>query len=102
MPPEEPAANVKVLNRLLDFVFYQSMTLGQPKQSWQPYQELAVKIDKGVPDLARLRKQGTLTQSLNLPTQLVTDIETLLDTDTFPELTKTINRIDELAATLQV
>jgi len=100
MPPEEPEANVKVLNRLLDFVFYQSVTLGQPKRKWQPYQDLAVKIDKGVPDLARLRKQGTLAQTLNLPPELVTDIEVILDTGTFPGLKKTIKCMDELAANL--
>jgi len=100
MPPEEPEANVKVLNRLLDFVFYQSMTLGKAKTAWQPYQELAVKIDKGVPDLARLRQQGSLAQTLDIPEQMVADIVTILDTDTFPGLTKTIERIDELAAKL--
>ncbi|MDO8055222.1 MAG: hypothetical protein Q6361_00030, partial [Candidatus Hermodarchaeota archaeon] len=100
MPCEEPPANVKVLNRVLDFVFYQSMTLGQPKQSWQSYQELAAKIDKGVPDLARLQKHGTLAQILKVSPQLVADIEAILHTDTFPKLEKTIKQIDELAATI--
>ena len=96
MPPGEPAANVQVLNRLLDYVFYQLYTLGRPKQAWQPYHDLAVKIEKGVPNLAQLQQQGELGNTLKIPAKLVTDIETILSKDTFPALTKTLDQIDNL------
>ena len=100
MPPEEPTANVQVLNRLLDFIFYQSLTLGKPKRLWKPYYDLAVKIDKGVPDLASLRQQGTLGETLGISVAMVADLEAILDTDTFGGLTKTITQIDNFTTVI--
>ncbi|MFX0168564.1 MAG: radical SAM protein [Candidatus Hodarchaeota archaeon] len=97
MPSEEPKANVQVLNRLLDFVFYQSVTLGNPKPSWERYYELAVKIEKGVPDLATLRQQGLLGKTLGISAAIVADLEAILDTNTFNGLTSTITHIDNSA-----
>jgi DNA repair photolyase len=99
MPPEEPAANVLVLSRLLDYVFYQSMTLGKPKRSWQPYHDLAVQIEKGVPDIQQLQQRGTLGEVLGISAGMVTDVEAILKTDTFHGLVKTIEQIDDLTST---
>ncbi|MFX1343082.1 MAG: radical SAM protein [Promethearchaeota archaeon] len=91
----EPEANVKVLNVLLNLVFYRSTTLGKPRQSWQPYHELAIKIEKGVPNLAELQQQGLLESWLALDTKMVNVIVEILETGTCQALTTTQNEINE-------
>lgn len=100
MTSDEPEANLRVLNRLLDFVFYRSMVLGKPKRSWFPYSELAIKIEKGVTDLIELQQQGLLGETLNIPASMVNDIEEILETGSFTGLRETIKEIELLASNL--
>ncbi len=100
MTSDEPEANLRVLNRLLDLVFYRSMVLGKPKLSWYPYSELAIKIEKGVTDLIELQQQGLLGETLNIPANMVNDIEEILETGSFTALRETMKEIELLASNL--
>jgi hypothetical protein len=96
MPPDEPEANIKVINRLLDLVFYRQILLGKPRNFWKPYQELAIKVEKGVGDLKSLADQGTLENQLSISSNMVGVVNEILQTGTFNALTRTQQELDTL------
>ncbi|MFX0077882.1 MAG: radical SAM protein [Candidatus Hermodarchaeota archaeon] len=102
MMPNEPEANVQVLNALLDLTFYRSITLGKPKRSWQPYHELAIQIEKGVLNLAELQKQGLLEKQLAISPKMTHVIEEILQTGTCQALTDIRKELDQLAEKISI
>jgi hypothetical protein len=98
MPPGEPEANIKVINRLLDLVFYRQIILGTPKNFWKPYQELAIKIEKGVEDLKVLADKGVLETQIGINSKMAKVVTEILQHDTFDALTRTCDELDTLAA----
>ncbi len=96
MMPNEPKPNVQVLNALLDLVFYRSMTLSQPRRTWQKYLDLAVQIEKGVDNLEKLQKLGQLGTRLQISPPMIEVIEEILKTGTFQKLTQAQNKISAL------
>ncbi|MHA2429244.1 MAG: hypothetical protein ACXADB_14575 [Candidatus Hermodarchaeia archaeon] len=97
MMPNEPKANVQVLNALLDLIFFRSMALGKPRQSWKPYHELAIQIEKGVLNLAELHKQGLLEKQLVINPKMAQVIEEILQTGTCQALADTRKELDQRA-----
>ena len=102
MMPTEPEANVQVLNALLDLVFYRSMTLGKPRQSWKPYHELAIQIEKGVLNLAELYKQGLLEKQLGMSPKMTHVIEEILQTGTCQALANAQRELAQRAEKINV
>ncbi len=100
MVPSEPEPNVQVLNKLFDLVFYRSIALGKPKPSWRNYQDLAIKIEKGVENLAQLRQQGLLAENLAINAKMVHVIEEILDTGSFQALNRTLEELEVLGEKL--
>jgi DNA repair photolyase len=96
MMPDEPEPNVRILNRLFDLVFYRSIALGKPKPSWQSYQDLAIKIEKGVGNLAELRQQGLLTEQLAIGSKMERVIEEILDMGSCQALNQTLEELNIL------
>ncbi len=80
--PGDHESNYRVLDVLLDIVFYQSMMLGLPWNKSQPFHEIAKKLESGVGELHTLRREGQLADSLNLDGQLIEIITEILDTGT--------------------
>jgi DNA repair photolyase len=97
MMPNEPEPNMQVLNALFDLVFYQSMSLGKPRGSWQRYHDLAVLIEKGVEDLEELLSKGLLGERLGTDSDMVEVITEILDTGSCQALTNTRKELDKLA-----
>ncbi|MFX1318150.1 MAG: radical SAM protein, partial [Promethearchaeota archaeon] len=93
-PPNEPEANIEVINRLLDLVYYRQILLGEPKQFWKPYQELAIKIEKGVEDLKILASEGILSTQLNISGKMAGVVNEILQSGTFDALTRTEQDLD--------
>jgi len=98
--PNEPASNVKVLNRLLDLVFYQSMILGKPRRVWQPYHDAAVRIEKGVGDLAQLSQRELLKDQCAIPSKIAAEIHEIVKTGSFASLQETLMELDNLVENL--
>jgi hypothetical protein len=93
-PPGEPEANIKVINRLLDLVYYRQILLSKPRHFWKPYQDLAIKIEKGVEDLKTLANQGILETQLNISEKMAGVINEILQKSTFDALTRTDQELD--------
>ena len=100
MMPGEPEPNVRVLNALLDLVFYRSMTLGKSKSAWQRYQDLAMLIEKGVENLDQLRQHGVLRERLGINSGMAEEIKEILEQGTCQALMKTHNELDTLGVQL--
>jgi hypothetical protein len=96
MPPGEPEANIEVINRLLDLVFYRQILLRKPRNFWKPYQELAIKIEKGVSDLRTLAVQANLETQLGVSSKMVGVVNEILQKGTFDALTRTQRELDML------
>jgi DNA repair photolyase len=97
MMPSEPKPNVRVLNTLFDLVYYQSMSLGRPRSSWQPYHSLAVLIEKGVENLDELRSKGLLGERLGVGLDMVEVLTKILETGSCQALSDVRNELDRLA-----
>ena len=102
MPLGEPEANIEVINRLLDLVYYRQIILGKPRNFWKPYQELAIKIEKGVEDLKTLADKGVLETRLGISSKMARVVTQILQTSTFDALTRTQDELDTFATELNV
>jgi DNA repair photolyase len=100
MPPGEPKANIQVINRLLDLVYYRQMLLGKPRNLWKPYQELAIQIEKGVENLNDLSNKGLLEDRLGISTKMTGVINEILAHGTFEDLRRTQEELDTRATLL--
>jgi DNA repair photolyase len=100
--PNEPEANVQVLNALLDLIHYRSIALGKPRQSWKPYHELAIQIEKGVLNLAELHNQGLLEKQLTISPKMAQVIEEILHTGTCQALIDTRKELNQQAENISV
>lgn len=97
MPPGEPEANIQVINRLLDLVFYRQILLGTPRNMWKPYQDLAIKIEKGVEDLQKLANKGVLEDHLGVSPKMAGVVNEILHQGTFNALIRTQSELDKLS-----
>jgi hypothetical protein len=96
MPPGEPKANIQVINRLLDLVFYRQILLGKPRNMWKPYQDLAIKIEKGVDNLQELSNNGVLEEHLDISSKMAGVISEILHHGAFDALIRTQTELDAL------
>jgi DNA repair photolyase len=78
--PNEPEMNNQVLGTLLDIVFRQTYLLGMNWNKSTPYRELALRIEKGIDDLSKMREEGKLAERLMVDSQLLNTVEEILDT----------------------
>ena len=99
MPPGEPQANIQVINRLLDLVFYRQILLGKPRNMWKPYQDLAIKIEKGVDDLQELANNGVLEERLHIDSKMASMVNEILHQGTFDALNRTRSELETLSKT---
>lgn len=88
--PSEPDANHRVLSTLLEIIMRQRWYLGLPKSRSASYHDLARRIDTGLPDLSKLRKNRKLKDELAIGDELIQIVEEILDTDSC-SLLKEIN-----------
>ncbi|MFX1577346.1 MAG: radical SAM protein [Promethearchaeota archaeon] len=95
--PDEPPINTRVLNRLLDIVFYKSMVLGNQRRIWQPYYDAAIRIEKGVKDLTKLDQEGVLEEQLALTSTIANEIRAIIRTGSCTTLRDIIAELDKLA-----
>jgi DNA repair photolyase len=102
LPPGEPEANIQVINRLLDLVFYRQILLGKPRNTWKPYQDLAIKIEKGVEDLQHLTTKGVLEDQLKVSSKMAGVVNEILLQGTFDALTRTQSELDLLSSRLNI
>jgi hypothetical protein len=95
----EPQANRRVLQVLLDIVFYQSFALGMRWTQSKLYQQLAATIEAGVENLEDLRRQNRLTERLDTTPEMAHVIEEILDRGSCAQLEVLLSRVDALACT---
>jgi DNA repair photolyase len=95
----EPEANRRVLQVLLDIVFYQSFALGMRWTQSKPYQQLAATIEAGVENLQNLRRENRLAERLETTPEMVRVVEEILDHGSCAQLDAALNRFDALART---
>ncbi len=96
--PNEPEANNQVLGALLDIVFRQTYLLGMSWNKSTPFRELALRIEKGIDDLNKMREEGDLAERLMIDSQLLTSVEEILDTGSCQVLDDIHIRLDELVS----
>ncbi len=92
----EPEANNQVLGALLDIAFRQTYLLGMNWNKSTPYRELALRIEKGIDDLNKLREEGDLAERLMVDSALLSTVEEILDTGSCQVLNDIHIRLDEL------
>ena len=97
MPLGEPEANIQIINRLLDLVFYRQILLGKPRNMWKPYQDLAIKIEKGVDDLQELSNNGVLEEHLGINSKMAGVVNEILHQGTFDALIRTQSELEKLS-----
>jgi len=69
--------------------------------SWNkstPYRELALRIEKGIDDLNKMREEGELAERLKIDSQLLNTVEEILDTGSCQVLDDIHIRLDELVS----
>ena len=96
--PNEPKANNQVLGALLDIVFRQTYLLGMNWNKSTPYRELALRIEKGVDDLNKMREEGELAERLMGDSALLRTVEEILDTGSCQVLNAIHIHLDELVS----
>ncbi|TET13262.1 MAG: hypothetical protein E3J82_03260 [Candidatus Thorarchaeota archaeon] len=94
--PNEPEPNNQVLGVLLDIAFRQTYLLGMNWNKSTPYRELALRIEKGIDDLSKMREEGKLAERLMVDSQLLNTVEEILDTGSCQVLDGIHIRLDEL------
>jgi DNA repair photolyase len=99
MIPSEPEANRRVLQVMLDIVFYQSFTLGMRWTQSKPYQQLAATIEAGVENLEDLQRENRLAERLGTTPEIARAVEETLDRGSCAQLDALLNRVDTLART---
>ena len=97
--PHEHESNNQVLGVLLDITFRMNMFFGMPRSATKPYWELAVRIERGVDELTKLRAEGELNQHLMVENSMGETVEEILDTGTCKALDNLEARIDRLTET---
>ena len=97
--PNEHEANNRVLQVLLDISFYQEHLLGQTWSRIKPIKELAKRIEKGLPNLNDLAKQGELNDHLLTTGSLIRTVEEILQTGTCGELERIVQGVNDYAGT---
>ena len=96
--PNESEANNQVLGVLLDIVFRQTYLLRMNWNKSTPYRELALRIEKGIQDLSKMREEGELAERLMIDAQLLSTTEEILDTGSCQVLDDIHIRLDELVS----
>jgi DNA repair photolyase len=95
--PDEPQSNIKVLNTLLDLVFYQSMVLGKQRRTWQPFLNAAIQIEKTDNELNKLIQRGTLQEELGISSTIALEIQEVLAKGKSLSLQRTFEELDKLS-----
>jgi DNA repair photolyase len=97
--PNEHESNNRVLQILLDIVFYQEFLLGQSWKQIKPFKELAVRIEKGVPELNELAERGELKDYLFVDGNVLAVVEEVLERGTCRLLESILEGVDEHTGT---
>ncbi|MFX1566263.1 MAG: radical SAM protein [Promethearchaeota archaeon] len=95
--PDECSSNIKVINALLDLVFYQSMVLGKPRRTWQPFLEASIQIEKTDTELIDLIQRGTLAEQLGISSTVAFEIQEVLSKGKSPIQQRTYKELDKLS-----
>jgi hypothetical protein len=94
--PYEPDMNNRVLGAILDILFYQSYLLGFGRPKSKPLYELAARLERGCPDLVRLRDDGLLKETLLVDDGLLSTVLEIMDKGTCELMVKTHEMIQEV------
>lgn len=97
--PHEPEANNTVLGILLDIMFYQEFLLGYSWSRIRPFKELAIEIERGLPDLASLHCDGELADRLLVEHEIQTIVEEILNRGTCEYLETLVSDVDQVEGT---
>ncbi len=100
--PFEHEINTKVLGGLLDIVFYQRYLLGLPWSKSKPFQEVAIRIEKGVENLKELHEHDALRGRLLLDDTTQPIVEQIMDRDSCDHLVWVEDKIKELIERLNL
>ncbi|TFF91297.1 radical SAM protein [Candidatus Thorarchaeota archaeon] len=97
--PNEPEANNTVLGTLLDIIFYQEFLLGYHWGRIKPFKELAIKIERGLPDMRVLHKDGNLADHLLAKQELQEMVEEIVQGGTCEYLENLLSDVDQMEGT---
>jgi DNA repair photolyase len=97
--PNEHESNNRVLQVLLDIVFYQEFLLGNPWKHVKPFKELAIRIEKGVPELDVLAQRGELKDYLFADNQVLEVVKEIIERGTCTLLERIVENVDEHTGT---
>ncbi|MHA1907788.1 MAG: hypothetical protein ACW98Y_10880, partial [Candidatus Thorarchaeota archaeon] len=100
--PFEHAINTQVLGGLLDIVFYQQYLLGMPWNKSKGFQEIAIRLEKGVENLKELRDQNALRGRLLLDEVSQPIVDQLMDKGSCDHLKMIENKIQESIDKLEI
>jgi DNA repair photolyase len=78
--PGEYNSNTLVLRKMLEILFIYSMILRAPQHIWKPYHDLAIQLEKGLPDIRFLVESSN--PGLHLSEVLWNDIQQIIETGT--------------------
>ncbi|NWF95773.1 MAG: hypothetical protein HXY34_06490 [Candidatus Thorarchaeota archaeon] len=92
---DEPQANVTTLGVLLDIEFYQNYLLGLPWSKSRPFHELAATIERGVPDLEMLIREGRLDSTLHLSSHMSSIVTEIVKAGSCDYLDSLLERLSE-------
>ncbi len=97
--PQEHESNNTVLGILLDIVFYQEFLLGYHWSRIRPFKELAIRVERGMPEMNALRASGELSDYLLADERMLQLVEEILDRSTCEYLETLVTDVDQLEGT---
>ncbi|MHA1927892.1 MAG: radical SAM protein [Candidatus Thorarchaeota archaeon] len=86
----EYETNNLVLGVLLDIIYQKSHILGRWREI-KPFQELSIKIERGVDDIGELHQSGKIKEILMIEDPMVEIVEEIIDTGKYARIHELIN-----------
>jgi hypothetical protein len=95
--PGEYASNTLVLCKMLEILFVYSMIMREPRHIWKPYHDLAIQLEKGLPDIGLVVESGT--PRFPVRDELWKEVQQIIETgtcDTFDGLMSIVRNIGKM------
>lgn len=83
---DEYPVNTMTLAALLEYTFISSTLLREPKQTWNPFRELAIKIEHGLPPVQKMIHDAPLLERYKIDENILPELESIIKTGTSPKL----------------
>ncbi len=95
--PSEYASNTLVLRKMLEILFIYAMIFRESRDFWKPYHDLAIQLERGLPDIKPLVESGI--PSFPVSKVLLNEVQQIIETGTcrtFDVLTQKVRNIGKM------